>query len=214
MRKAIVVLLFSMVLGIGTAHAAITVDGLVSPGTEWNTWFIHATDPNEPDIADNYDIKEMFAWWDSTTVYIRTDVYGTPTLAKQDPGSFFPAFYQWSVDTDNDSNGELTLLYDLSGVSLYDITGASPVLLGAGTGAFNNIVEVSFAKSLVPVALQPASDFDVSMFARLDNAGADPDDRLPDTGWSRTVPEPSSMFLLGLGLIGFTGSAFRKRFKA
>lgn len=219
MKKLVIIVVLSFMVSVffyAKPAQAIIVDGFVSPGSEWDTWFISGIDPNESGIDDNYDIHRLFAWWDDTNVYIRTDVFGAPTLVRQDSGNFNPAFYQWSIDTDGDLTAELVLLYnqdDAGGVKLYDVSGGSPVLLGSGIGAYDDIVEVSFATSLVPEGLAPASDFDVAMFLRLDNAGEDDDDRLPDIGWSHTTPEPSSMLLLGVGLLGVVGRrVFRKKF--
>lgn len=221
MKRILSILVLSLmvsVFGIGRAQA-ITVDGIVSPGTEWDTWFIRGTDPNEAAIADDYDIKLVLAWWDETDVYVRTDVYGTPTLAKQDPGNYTPTFYQWTIDTSGDEVGDLKLVLELANqdgggndrVALYKMDNT---FLGYGPAAVDDIVEGSFAESIIPDELTPESDFDVAAYLRLDNAGEDPDDRLPDTGWSHTIPEPTSMLLLGIGLIGLAGGKVRKRFRA
>lgn len=223
MKKILYIFVFSLIIstfGISTANA-ITVDGLVSPASEWNaalTGGIYAIDPEETTINDNYDIEAMYAWWNTTTVYVRADVYGIPTLAKLDSGNAFPAFYQWSIDTNKDGISDLDLVYnyaDLGQVRLYLGGNFTPAgLLGYGTGAYNDVVEVSFAQSLVPSRLEPTTNYNVGMYLRLDNAGDDPDDRLPGLGYKYYTPEPTSMFMLGLGLFGFAGGVIRKRFKA
>ena len=115
MKKILIAVLFIMLsLSVtSSVHAAITVSGSISPSDEWDTWFIHGTDPNESNISDNYDIKELYAWWDDDNVYIRTDVYGIPTLEKQDSNSFGDEYYQWTIDTTGDEVADLYLVSNL-----------------------------------------------------------------------------------------------------
>jgi len=220
MKKVMLLVVASLlVLCAGNALAVPVIDGTVSPVTEWDIYKIFGTDPNEAAIADNYDLKAAYAWWDSTNVYLRADVYGVPTLAKQDSGNFTPAFYQWGIDTTGDNVADLNLILELANqdgsgndrVALYRIS--TNTLLGYGPAKLGSIVEASFAESLVPFDLSPASDNDVAMFLRMDNAGSDPDDRLPNEGFQHTVPEPASAALIGLGLLGFVG-ALRRKFMA
>jgi hypothetical protein len=222
MKRAFAILVLSLVVSIcwiGKAHA-IVVDGIVDPSDEWDTWFIRGTDPNEPSIADDYDIEVIYAWWDDFDVYLRTDVYGVPTLAKQDPGNFTPTFYQWTVDTTGDEAGDLKIVLESANqdgagndrVALYLMDNT---FLGYGPAVLDDIVEASFSISLLEnQGIDPDSIYDVAGYVRLDNAGEDPDDRLPDTGWAHTIPEPSSMLLLGIGIFGLASGTFKKRFTA
>jgi hypothetical protein len=77
--------------------------------------------------------------------------------------------------------------------------------LGTGIAALNTTVEASFATSLLTSIPAPESPAEVGVFLRLDNAGEDNDDRLPNSGFQYGVPEPGSMMLLGMGILGLFG---------
>jgi hypothetical protein len=224
----VVVLLGLIISTCGVINAeAIIVDGALNPITEWDTWFIKGIDPNELTINDNYDIKAVYSWWDSSDVYIRTDLFGIPTLAKLDSGNYTPVVYQWGVDTlGKDGIAEFNVILELANqtggqdrVALRKVSDGSLIGYGnahIGNGGAGSIVEATFSQSLIATAgFSPVNDFDVGMFMRLDNAGEDPDDRLPDTtGYIYKTPEPGTMALLGMGIIGFAGSLLRKKFMA
>jgi len=224
MKKILSILVLSLLVSIfGISQAqAITVDGFVSPGEEWDTYWIRGTDPNEAGIDDDYDIEILYAWWDDTDVYIRTDVFGSPTLDNIDPSLVLTkTMYQWTIDTDGDEVGDIAAVLlkanydaveDNYAVDLYRLD--TTAYLGSGIAELGDIVEVTFETSLVPTDLEPESDYDVAMYLALENAGGDEDDRLPNAGWVHTIPEPTSMLLLGIGLIGLAGSKVRKRFRA
>ena len=233
MKKTLMILAIGLVIslfGIGAAQA-ITIDGAISYAGEWDSYKIFGYDPREAGIDDNYNIKSMLGTWDSTDIYIRTDVYGIPTLAKQDSGNKNDAFYQWSLDTilTNNTNpnpetwADLQIVLELgnrdtNGNDRIAIYTASWSLLGygeasIGDGSIGSIVEAKFSRSLIPTSLIPVSDSDMLAYLRLDNAGSDDDDRLPDYGWTSKTPEPGSAMLLVTGLLGFAG-VLRRKFKA
>ena len=132
------------------------------------------------------------------------------------------AYYQWNVDTNNDLTAdfyvklanETSLTGDLNADSVLGmylgVYQSDWTLLGYGDAAMNSIVEAEFPISYVSGLYDEPTD----VYMKIENQGDPNDDRLPDELWTHRIPEPTSMFLLGVGLIGLAGSKVRKRFKA
>ena len=214
----------ALLLGVQATPAAAlpTINGTFSPATEWDGAFLQAFDINEVGIANAYDINEFRLINDATGVYMLLTTYATPTLADQDAGATSNTAFVELV-FDYNGNGLFTDAVDrrLSHNALTDGTGQT-VTWKDGTGAllFSGVEGTNFKLGSVYEYFIPvASDASVNVpgsvqgFAFLDNGGGDADDRLPDVGFFTPVPEPMSISLLGLGLLGMAGGSYRRRRK-
>jgi hypothetical protein len=216
MKKVILLAVAFMVLLAGNAFATPAIDGSIGAG-EWSSGLLlNVIDSNESNIPDNYDIKRLAMVMETSGggsgLYILSEVYGTPTLSSLDElPPIDPVFYSIGLDMNQDGDfsdlADRIVDYRLSGFSVYNGLGA--VVTGASTVATGSVVEFYIPAAVF--ANFPDSGF--STFALLDNGGAPPDDRLPNEGTFKT-PEPGSMALVGMGLVGFLGSMFRRKFNA
>ncbi len=220
MKKVLVILIIGLVLGwmnISTAHA-IVIDGIAAGG-EWVAPFkIHATDPAESGIFDYLDVKLLLAQWTTPggDIYIRTDTVIKPEFIK-DSGYLNDAYMAWQFDFDG--NGSVDLSAQL--IKEVDFGHADGnIYYYVGGTQYDNGVTKYWGKDDVYEVLIPAEKVPVfnpgkfQMRLISESASSSGDDNLPDTGWSKTVPEPGSAMLLGMGLVGFVGSLFRRKFNA
>lgn len=206
-----------LVLGAQVTPAAAvapTIDGILSGG-EWDGFFVQAFDPNELGIADAYDIAEVRAINDAGGLYVLLTTYGAPTLADQDAGaSSNTAFLELVFDYDG--NGLFTDAGDRRLLHSADTAGTTQAMTwknGSGTLLLTGVEGTNFKLASVYEYFVPSEALPSTIkgFAFLDNGGADADDRLPDVGTFTPVPEPASMSLMGLGLLGLFGGAARRR---
>ena len=217
MRKLAMVLMVAGLLvgaSFSSAFAIPTINGTVVAG-EWDNPIVHVYDGAEAGIPDNWDIKELFIIQENTGgandgLYFRIDVYGVPTTAGEDgvPGNEAYS-YTW-MDYDNNGSIEDNIEANFLGGDEIRVNGSVVAgTLGVGPNAWEFFVpEASLSALSLP---QLTNSF--RGLTHLDGHGGSADDDIPDSGRDTVVPEPGSMSLLGLSLLGLVGSMFRRKFK-
>jgi hypothetical protein len=173
-------------------------------------------DPNESDVNNNYDMILSKAYWTTPgeDIYLLIQTVDTPSLNAL--GMTEDAYVSWILDFNGDSTPDLfaKLVKDDNpayespdNLTRYYING---VQQDASYWAKGSVIEVKIPASLVPTF----NNGKIQMYVEYDNGGGgaeSSDDRLPNSGWVKTVPEPMSMSLLGLGLLGMLGAGFRRK---
>jgi len=212
-----------MSLGVSQAHAVIpTIDGTAGGG-EWNLvdQFTIANDPNEAGIPDAYDIQRLLVQQEDTGgandgLYFRIDTYADPTLTGGTNSLGAQVFVRTLIDFNGDNVPDLFLDFNdandpgLQKFGVYTSPLFSPgSFIGYGSGAVGQfaggIYEFYLPETLFNGNLVSAG---TGFRVRLDNNGDEPDDSIPDSGFTHPVPEPGTMLLMGMGLLGLFG--FRK----
>ena len=211
-----------LTLGVKAASAAVPViDGTIT-GTEWDTFVLSGSDVNEGGISDAYDISGIKLITDDDGgaddgLYILLTSYAAPSLVDTGVG-FPPASIGFNLNYNGD--GDFLDATDLliNHTALADGTGQTmTVRSGTGVLLFTGVEGTNFklgsvAEYFIPKSvIGSVSPLPGSLLgeANYDNGGNESDDRLPDSGFFTPIPEPTSMVLLGLGLLGGIGS--RKR---
>jgi hypothetical protein len=213
MKKLLVAALALPILLLASQAAATpTLDGAIV-GSEWSTGLIvNAFDPDESAIPDAYDIQRI-ALYEETAgggigngAYILFQLYGIPTLTSLDTlPPIDPVFYSIGFDfnLDGDYLDAVDRIVDYRSAGLLVYNGLGSVIAGTPLFSTGAVLEM-----YIPSSMYVSGNF--NGFALLDNGGAPPDDRLPDTSDFTTTPEPGSAMLLGMGLLGFAGMIRRK----
>jgi len=210
MKKVTFTIAMALLLCFTSNASAVVVDGINS-ALEWTSGLIiNAADLNEGAIPDAYDFKRMAMQTDGSGLYILFELWDTPTLAMlPEIGSDDP-FYRITLDLNGDglfSGNDRRIDYNFGGSGAIVVKNGSLVLVtDTGTGvAMDDVVEIFIPGDMF--SSFPLGSFQT--FARLDNGGEPQDDRVPDQGFAKTVPEPASMLLFGSGLLGALG--FRRK---
>lgn len=222
MKKLIIIVTIALCLGFGAkqAYAVVpTIDGLLTVGNEWDGYLIYGADPNEGTITDNWDISAIYmkvvtGEVSGNGLYFRMDSQALPTFTGGPGSSGGEAFFQFYLDYDGDlAADKLVDLNDMLNPSariagVYTGPGLITLVGTAGTtNALSSIIEVYVPDTLLSTTINP----NFGLYARLDNKGDEPDDRLPLEGFLHPVPEPGSMLLLGMGILGLVGLRVRKK---
>lgn len=200
----------------GNALATPSVDGINTLG-EWTSGLIvNGFDINEAGIPDAYDISRVAMFMETggggagNGLYVLVELYGTPTFTSLDVlPPIDPVFYSTGIDVDLDgaftSAADRIFDFRSTGFTIYDGTGSA--VAGSPSAVMGSVVEYFVPSSMF--ASFPIGSFQT--FSLLDNAGGPDDDRIPNEGFNTTIPEPTSMLLLGSGLLGALGFSRRKR---
>lgn len=223
MRKTLWIflgLIGAMTLGMSPAHAVIpTIDGTAGVG-EWVLASQHtiAFDGNEGGIPDQYDIQRLLVQHENTGagtdgLYFRVDLFGTPTLTGGTNSLGAEAFLRAFVDFDG--NGTADLFMDFNdaqdpAVQKFGVytsaTFSAGSFIGYGSGAVGQFAGGIYEMYLPETLYNGGSVGTLTGFRlRLDNNGDEPDDSLPESGFTTPLPEPGTMALVGMGLLGLFG---------
>ncbi|MBL7068993.1 MAG: PEP-CTERM sorting domain-containing protein [Candidatus Omnitrophica bacterium] len=206
----------SAILLAGNAFAITTANIDGADTGEWTSLIISATDPNEAGLNDNYDIFKLGMILENNGdandgLYIGIDLFGTPTLGNYPEAGSTTPFYQTLIDINMngiiDGNDREIFFKKVGGVNtLTVLDGAGNPVAGTPQWAMGSVIEWFIPASMF-------SSFPVGGFqtwTKMDNGAIAAEDLVPDSGWNTTIPEPSSMLLLGIGLIGFAGRMVKK----
>ena len=212
MKKVTGAVVLALLLFVARDAAAVPViDGINSVG-EWTTGLvINAADFNEGGIPDAYDFKRMAMKVENSGgsddgLYILFELWDTPTLAQLPEIGADDPFYRTTLDLNGDSlfsGNDRRIDFNFGGSGTIVVKdGSLVVVTDTGTDVdLDSAVEIFIPKDMF--SSFPLGSFQT--FARLDNGGEPADDRVPDAGFSRTIPEPASMILFGSGLLGALG---------
>ncbi len=221
MKKLLALLIIgSMFLFAGNAMAVPAIDGSLASG-EWAGAIVNAWDPDETSSVPGYDLPAThdINW---VRLYVETagagsgmyglvDLYGSPTWTSLGDTEDLVSY---TVYFDLNRNGSLNdlvdrrLRYQQSGAALY--YGSGGIVTDAGLQAVMGTSNDPVVEFFIPSAMLWSAYSDFNGEVLLQNGGRPLDDALPDTGRFSSTPEPGSMALVGMGLLGFCGMLRRK----
>ena len=200
----------------GNALAVPTIDGAII-GAEWSSGLIlNGFDPDEGAIPNTHDIYRV-AMIEETGgagngLYLLVALYGVPTFTAAPVLTDGLVIYgtRFDLNLDGDSTDAIDRYVTYSGpatgtISVYN--GLGVAVGGAPTASMGSVVEMYVPSAMFGTF--PTGGFNTFTF--LDNGGEPVDDFIPDSGFNTTIPEPTSVSLLGLGLLSLIGGLVRRR---
>lgn len=237
MKKLMMVMFFVMsgfVVLAGKAFAVPTIDGVISPSTEWDDVgyprYFHTDSPNEAAIPDKWDFSgaTLFQVYNGLPtpgpndgVYLLLTTYAAPSLDKGCGIGCTNPIVTIEVDFNNDGFADMMFREYKDGLGVKHLDWTRPV--GSFLGGFidwndatdgvggegvaaqygtNGVMEFFLPSTFggAPHILFPIS---FTGYVHFEGGTNDPDDTI--TGTFAIVPEPSSMLMLGMSLLGLAG---------
>ena len=219
MKKVTLAVLMAslLVFAASDAFATPTVDGVNSVG-EWVAGLIlDVGDFDEGTIPNDYDISRIAMFMETSGggagdgLYVLIDLYGDPTFASL---GLTDVIYTTGLDIsgDGDFNDAVDRKLEFKGSGFTVYNGLGAVVAGAPVADLEGAGEPDVVEYFIPSAMFagfPLGGFNT--LTELNNGGTPPDDQVPDSGLTTTIPEPTSMILFGSGLLGALGAVRRKR---
>ncbi len=217
MKKALLVMtaIFSLLLLVSFAYAdVITINGSDS---DWTSPDTVNDDPDEG-IAQDYDIDLNYFEWDDVNENLCFAYYTYDTLAAYTADNFTRILI--NADADGGTGGTTCQVDGIEYYLQWDLARTTPapeLWYWNGSDWLENTspvyVDVDYGGKFVEWAVAAADVGYPSKFewgAYLDNGGTGDDDFCPDDCDQRGfTPEPATMTLFGLGLLGL--GAWRRR---
>jgi len=228
--KVLALLFGIMTLGIAHAYAVPTIDGSISPVGEWDNnatypYYLTFSDVNEALVPDRYDIKNVVLLQDlgnadptKDGVYLLIETYAPASVVDEDAPADVPTYVTISMSGDFEGDG-INDIFITQTCNDVNCTNQSVLVANPAGGvpypgvpitdsANGDVLEYFFAAG--EFGTPPNTPFPTSFIGTItyQGGGTSPDDITRGTlgpGGPNVIPEPGTMMLLSMGLIGFVG---------